>query len=325
MINLTPEQHDALFGALAAVQTAFHPRRTVLTEDNYDGTACKSVAELASANQCTELKAAVYAVQNLEGAVYQDACQFMKAFSASDTSGWTSTCVMLTFDRPTALQLSIDGGDPWDQMHVTLAFFGEADQLDDEDKAAIRDACALVAAEYKPFVAKANGITRFSSGEEDSEDAKDAIVVNIDSYQVTRIRETLMTRLATVMLTPSLAHGFTPHCTLGWIDADVPMPVDRWAPMDARIVSIEVWEGSKRDAIPLGTPYIPAEDPPNDEREVAITPAPVVPPAPEDGKDVYRGAGSVPNRGTSKRRKEIIRRARGLLADPTEERKCYLQ
>lgn len=331
-MNLNGEQVDTLLDAVDSFKGIATARVRRMTQENFDGSECKSIPELAAANRCSELKAAVYAVQQLNGDLYQDGCRFMKEFTPDRPFGETeSATIMLTFDRPTAMQLSLERGNSWDSMHVTLAYFPS---VDDDDVADIVKACMKSVSEYRPFTARANGITRFSTESSDSVDAKDAVVVNIDSYQINKLRDTVLSYLREYGIAESLAHGFTPHCTLGWIDPDEDMPVGRWSPMDARIVNLEVWRGNQRTPLRLGTPYAVEEDNadpdstvmdgdklPPETAEEAITSDGPIPLA----KDVFRGPGSVPNRGSAvRRRRRIVQRARVMIVNPATEKKWYL-
>lgn len=335
MTRLDEEQVYYLLDMADAVSDAIRARVRNMTQENFDGSACKSIPELAAANRCSELKAAVYATQELDGDLYKAGCQFMKEFSPDKPFTETeSATIMLTFDKPTAMQLAIERGNLWDSMHVTLAYFPSVSEDDVDD---IVKACMKTASEFQPFVARANGLTRFSTEAEDPEDAMDAVVVNIDSWNLNRIRTDVLAHLKEYGIQESLAHGFTPHCTLGWIKPDEDMPIGRWSPMDARIVNIEVWRGNKHTALKLGTPYQVEEDNPDPDTTVLAPRAPendyddhvaaIV--APTDvplRKDVYRGPGSVPNRGRAvKRRRRIIQRARVMIVNPATERKWYLQ
>ena len=321
MTNLDADEVMEIMNIMEALVNATRDRVTRMNDTNFDGSEAKTVAELAAANRCTELKAAAYASNNLDGAVRRDACRFLKEFSPSPTFTETeSATIMLTFDRSTAMQMALEGGDKWSDLHITLAYFPS---VDDDDVEAIQDAVAQTASEFRPFVAKANGITRFSTDSDSPEDAKDAVVVNIDSWQINKIREDVLLHLKNgpAGLSESLAHGFTPHCTLGWIEPDEGMPLDRWQPLDARIVFIEVWRGDMHVPFKLGHPapktVEDGTDHPSDSTEDAIPQQGAVPMA----KDVWTGS---TGRRKVDRRKRIIQRAKRLGFTPAEERKGYL-
>lgn len=315
---------DDVFDALALAARALRGvKEQPLYDANFDGTECKTIAEFAATNRCSELKAAVYAWEHKDGELYNDACRFIKRFRPSEShSHDTTTSVMLTFARASALQLAMVGGDEPDTLHITLGFFGA---VSPEDRAKILKAVQFTASEWSSFTAMANGITRFSS---DSETGRDAVVLNMDSMSINRLRQTFIEGLVRFGAPrPIEDHGFMPHTTIGWIDQDDDMPISRWSPVRVRISDIAMWMGEEHFTTPLGTPYVPIEE----DEEDAIIPAAEVPYGEAfadtvidtynklNAKDVSSASPGIPRKVD--RRKKIIERCRGMVSNPITEEK----
>lgn len=154
--------------------------------------------------------------------------------------------VVLTFPMEWNEHLAAPDGTPADQLHVTLGYFGGLEDMDDESEEDLRAVCAVVAAMNPAFVATLGGLIRFS-GEE-----QDAFVLSVDATEVEQVRQDFLKELSWVDLDPDRSHGFTPHCTLGYLDQDEPLPFDRWVPIDVPVVNLELWYGGQRHVYPLG-------------------------------------------------------------------------
>lgn len=128
----------------------------------------------------------------------------------------TGAMVALYPSPATAAMLAQPGGEAADELHVTLAFLGEASQLD--DVARLQQAVAGFAATAAPLVGQVSGTGRFTAGPEP------VTYASVDLPALPEIRERLVATLSGAGCEPSKEHGFTPHITLAYDDRDVQVP-----------------------------------------------------------------------------------------------------
>lgn len=312
---------DEIVGALDELLTGIlKPRKAkALYTDNLLGEPCASVGELASVNRCTELKAATWAMSHADGPLYDDAVRYIKSLHPSPHSSGDGVMVCLVPDWNTRKQLAIEDGDDPGQLHCTLYYAGKTSgetQVSASQISRLKEAAHEIARwAGGPITAQANGITRFSS----SGDEDDPIVVSIDSPKLPRLYHALMQQLFRNgdhnFREPD--HGFTPHITLGYIDQEEPMPIDRWIPREVKFRDIEVWVAGQIFSWCLGAVTDPFEpgmyDEPSDTepQEVPRDEEGAIPEQQISFKDVTTGGSGLPhNLGKRKRthRPELIER-----------------
>lgn len=117
-----------------------------------------------------------------------------------------------------AQQLAQPGGEPAEDLHVTLAFLGDALQLANPD--ALKQEVAAFAARTPPIAGTVSGVGHFTAGPEP------VTYASVDLPTLPAIRESLVSNLSWEddLPSPSTEHGFTPHLTLAYDDRQVTLP-----------------------------------------------------------------------------------------------------
>ena len=217
-----------------------------------DGGDCLTVGELAAVNQCSELKAATWAVKNVGGPLRHDAVEYIKALRPSPETNQTGVILCLVPDWSSRVQLANFDGDAPGELHLTLYYAGDLkDGVSESVLLKLEDIGRKTAARWShgPIEAKANGLTRFSG--EDS----DACVVNIDSPALPKLYAAIMGQIALSGLPfREPDHGFTPHVTIGYLNPEDPLPLDRWNPHSVYFRTLEMWVGNEVTTWTLGAP-----------------------------------------------------------------------
>lgn len=132
-----------------------------------------------------------------------------------------STGVMIAVYPPSeqALALAIDGGVRPQDMHLTLAYYGD---VGDVDADAVISVARAAAARAFDFTARISGYARFA-GYGDNGDT-DIWVALLDSPDVDRLRLAVMASSANTGITIDRSHGYVPHITVAYLDPDAPSP-----------------------------------------------------------------------------------------------------
>jgi len=131
-----------------------------------------------------------------------------------------------------------------DDMHVTLAYLGDAAPLDDQ-KSALIEALRTFALNEPPVEGKFNGIGRFMDAD------PNAFYANFDSPALPAFRQRLLDALQTVGITPDQAHGFTPHLTLAYIPLEIVTPPIVIDPVPFTVDRVTLAWGDERYELPL--------------------------------------------------------------------------
>ena len=135
----------------------------------------------------------------------------------------TGLLVALQMDIETAAVLAVPGGEPPEALHVTLCYCPVPGGVTpDLVQAAIQAMTAVVAAQG-PLEGRVSGIGRFGASE--SSDAMDVVYASIDIPDLSAFRERVATALSAAGLPPSEAHGYTPHCSLAYLEPGSPSPI----------------------------------------------------------------------------------------------------
>lgn len=169
-----------------------------------------------------------------------------------ETGNSSGVAVVLTFPMEYREALALPEGTPAEELHITLGYFGDITELDPEEDEKLRQACILTASWINPFVVTLGGLIRFSG------EGQDAFVLNADSPEIDNARGAFLENLQmTGAKMPDSTHGFTPHCTLGYLNPDDSLPFDRWDPVEVPVTAVELWWGETPDVFPLGvTPAV---------------------------------------------------------------------
>lgn len=265
----------------------------------HDGSDVTSLGQVAAMLCAPKHIAARYVLEEkgLPAVLYTEAKAYLTPTPHSDRMG---IAIMLKPRAQDAQQLALDsmGGDEWQQLHITLAYYGKVGQTG----ASRDDYIALtrkLASEFGPFMVDLNGLTRFSV--DLGNESGDPLVVNADAPQIELMRRRLLELSGQAGMKPVLNHGFSPHMTLGYMKPEDEMPLDRWVPRKVRIEA--VWLG-------YGDSYILG----------SLQGANTMPP---EGKSVYTGSpGPMMTRGfMSSTSSQVAHRAASMSRQARKKRK----
>jgi 2'-5' RNA ligase len=145
------------------------------------------------------------------------------------------------------LAAHMPGGEPADQIHLTLVFLTpDASQLEDK-KTAIMEAVREAASEHGPLKGTVGGIAAFR-GMPDADVRP--VIATTDIVGLNEFRADLMRQLRLRQAAPEETHGFTPHLTLKYAPKDDPVPEPpAELPLEFDEVVL-VWD-EKKTAFPL--------------------------------------------------------------------------
>lgn len=132
------------------------------------------------------------------------------------TKEYTGVIIALKPSIEVAEQLALPDGELPKELHVTLAYLGEASELE-EQKETLQGVIEQLAKTAKPLTATISGITRFTSTHLQD---KDALVLNIDIPELPEFRQAIVETLERLNFPVSRSHGFTPHMTLKYVSKD---------------------------------------------------------------------------------------------------------
>lgn len=131
-------------------------------------------------------------------------------------AGNSGAMVALYPSPEVAQAIAQEGGEVAEELHLTLAFLGEADDLpDDVDLQKVVSGFAATAA---PLAGEISGIGHFTAGPEPVTYAS-ADVPGLPSF-----RERLCEALCGAGVEPATDHGFTPHITLSYDHREPDIP-----------------------------------------------------------------------------------------------------
>lgn len=177
-----------------------------------------------------------------------------------DRGGHTGLLAAVWLPADLAAQLALPGGEPAEQLHVTLAYCGDAAGLDDVAAARLVLAVQAVAARAGALAGRVGGYGRFyASG---SSDGLDVLYANVDVPGLEALRDAVCDALCACGMAPSEAHGYTPHITLKYIEPGAPLPEAAVPALPLRIDALTLAIGERRITLPLlGAPGADPEGP----------------------------------------------------------------
>jgi 2'-5' RNA ligase len=139
----------------------------------------------------------------------------MPHLSKADTS--TGAMVALYPTADVAAQLAQPGGEPAEQLHVTLAYLGPAANI--EDPEALKRAVAEFASRTAPIAGSVSGVGHFTGGE------TPVTYASVDLPTLAPARERLVFDLySNGGAQLPREHGFSPHVTLAFADLNATVP-----------------------------------------------------------------------------------------------------
>lgn len=111
-----------------------------------------------------------------------------------------------------ASKIAVDGGEPADKLHITVAYLGKARDVDEER---VNRVVAGWSAGHEPVTAELTGSTS-TFGNRHGEDPAQVALVSVPQLDDTRA--TLVRLLTKVGHPPATDYGFNPHMTLAYRD-----------------------------------------------------------------------------------------------------------
>ena len=201
-----------------------------------------------------------------------------------DGHEWTGVTLMAYLPEKVAAELAaMDGVEtPADELHITLAYYGDADDLTSNQIANLISGVSNITRWTSPLVGTIGGVGRFAAS--DSSDGLDVLYANVDVPGLSGLRSELV-RDAQWKLRPLMNHDFTPHVTLAYIGTDDEMPITKWEPIDLVIDTISVAVGDMREDFRLGR---------EDELSTAAKAADDIEPTSAEGEIAEPEAGCTP-------------------------------
>lgn len=124
----------------------------------------------------------------------------------------TGAMVALMLDADTASKLAVDGGEPAEDLHVTLAYLGEASELGDTER--LVDVVRGWAAATAALTGEVSGIGAFAA-------EQTVTYASVDIPDLAAARQLLVELLEDAGYPASADHGFTPHITLAYEGAEL--------------------------------------------------------------------------------------------------------
>ncbi len=139
------------------------------------------------------------------------------------------TGMMLCFYPPpgVAKKLAVKGGEPADELHITLAYLGDMQDNPYEglrphdDPEPLLTLLKVFAQQHAPLEALIGGIGRFISVPDGE---KTPMYASVDAPGLAEFRTELVKLVTGAGYYVATDHDFSPHMTLDWLDADAPMP-----------------------------------------------------------------------------------------------------
>lgn len=129
----------------------------------------------------------------------------------------TGAMIALVPSPADAERLAVEGGEPVDQLHLTLAYLGEADAIDADTRTAITEA-VWTAAEAWGGTLTADGFSLSVFNPGDSNDRDTCVVVGVSGDTIETAHTDIATALDGVFEAPEQHQPFAAHVTLAYTD-----------------------------------------------------------------------------------------------------------
>jgi 2'-5' RNA ligase len=181
--------------------------------------------------------------------------------------------IALLLDNDTAQRLAIPGGEPAEDLHITLCFMGDIDGPPSLNGSytpytmpgPIRRVLTAVASAARPLSGTLAGIGRFTTQVDD--DTPTPITASVDVPGLTEFRTELVDALLQANYFVADNHGYTPHITLAYIDSDAEMPIESIEPLALHFNTVWLCVGDDRTPFKLGGIEPPPVGESNEEQE----------------------------------------------------------
>lgn len=160
---------------------------------------------------------------------------------AADEQTGAMVALYPTAEEAQVLALTVADAEVPAELHITLAFLGNAADIVDQDR--LREAVARFAATQPPVTGKISGTGRFVGAEA----GKDAVYWSYDAPSLPALRQGLVEVLEFADAPANTLHGFTPHMTVGY---GISMP-DKVPTISLAFPSLSLVLGGRRWDYPL--------------------------------------------------------------------------
>lgn len=256
--------------AIAALGKGFRGQKVQLPADAVAGVKAKVRAAWKTLNpDATEVPAVI--AKGISGDdPDDDADGDLEDASEADVGG---VMIAFGFDQATAALLAVEDGEPLEELHLTLAYLGSADDLDEPQVMALLAAVTRFSVDAVPLCGEVTGAGIFVGDDTDA-----VAVALVDCPGLEKFRARLLDYLRDEGLEASDEHGFIPHITLAYGDADslakLPLPPS----LPLAFASLSVCIAGEVHVFPLYggrfnddcTPYLMAKA--DDERRFTLAP-----------------------------------------------------
>ena len=160
--------------------------------------------------------------------------------------------VALWLEPSAASVLAIPDGEPAENLHITLAYCGGIADFGASALAGVLQGIEALSHEREPLHGQTGGYLRFQASP--TSDGQDVFAAAIDVPGLSELREAVCDRLRAVGVEPSAAHGFTPHCTLAYLEAGAANPVEEVPAVPLHFTALTLGLGSYRLSLNLEIP-----------------------------------------------------------------------
>lgn len=165
---------------------------------------------------------------------------------------FSGSCMIALYPPPDATgKLAVDGGLPPGEMHLTIAYTGDAADVDPQALSGVARSLSA----RPPVQATVSGHARFTGGSDG-----DVIVALVDSPALEALRADAMAALAAAGITVPSEHGFTPHMTICYQAPDAPDPVGRVGAFPVTFGDIAAVHGKQSTVHPFAAPAGSGQD-----------------------------------------------------------------
>lgn len=171
-----------------------------------------------------------------------------------DVSGAEHKGLLVSLTVPTDVADALaDLGVEEDDLHITLTYSGNVEELGDIAVARALIAVADIARMSRPLDGHVGALDRFEATE--FSDNKDVIIARVDMPSLEPFRQRVEDALNTAGAPPKTNHEYTPHITLAYVDVGAPPPVDDIPALPMHIDHVTVSVGDLRSDLPLGAAH----------------------------------------------------------------------
>lgn len=168
-----------------------------------------------------------------------------------DSEGHSGVMVAFFLDSKTAKQLALPGekAEPATDLHITLAYLGDEDQFSPTQRTRLKQCVASYAAHASLLSGEVSGIGRFTSV---PEGAPTPLYASTDIPGLPAWRQSLVSLLEQAGFHINQEHGYTPHITLAYLDADEQAPIEKVPALPLAFDTAWLAIGNDRYAFPCG-------------------------------------------------------------------------